>query len=322
MDKPTAVMSNSTADPAILGSILNIQRILLIFNNYHAVVSVILVIIVIVTNLVTLVCVRKYEFLRKQRYVMVTSLSVANIIGGVNLLVILGYFRVHVGECIPTIDIFTVQSVYSFPNYINYIHMAFIGLDKFIAITFPLRYPSLMSKRAMTAVISFCWVVPFLYISASFTWLIGQPDIFCFSSMIAVNFFITIPLVIMCIIVLLVFALYGRVLLIAARQTKKIHEFVNNTNNATAAPEKIPAGTKMIIVLLGSFVVLNMPYMVMTIMIYNQSPGFVVWISGSVAQECILAMSFVNNIIYAAFSNDFRSAYRRLMFSCRVVPMA
>ena len=195
--------------------------------------------------------------------------------------------------------------------------MILIGLDQFISITFPLRYPSLVTKTVMTAMICCCWLLPFLYMCASFTWLIGQPEMYCFTHQFATPIFVTAPIVIISVVFATVLALYGRIMMIAAQQANKRH-LLNLHSDAKDknGSKKLPRGMKMIVALLGLFVILYIPLLYFDILIYSENLNPVKrMIAGNLAQECILAMSFVNNIIYAAFSKDFRCAYQKLL--CR-----
>ena len=287
------------------------------FHLYHFVVSIILVILVIVTNGLTLVCVCKFECLRRQRYALITSLSVDNIFCSAPVIATIAYFGIYGTSCAPTSVIFTLYSLNSFPYFVTFVHMILISLDQFLSITFPLRYPSLVTKTVMTAMICCCWLLPFLYTCASFTWLIGQPVLYCFTHMIATSILVTAPIVILCLVFATVLALYGRIMMIAAQQANKRHTLnLNSNTNDNNGSKKLPKGMKMIATLLGLFVILYVPLLFYDILVYseNKNPAKLI-ISGSLSQECILAMSFVNNIIYAAFSKDFRCAYKKLL--CR-----
>ena len=287
------------------------------FHLYHFVVSIILVILVIVTNGLTLVCVCKFECLRRQRYALITSLSVDNILCSAPVLATIAYFGIYGTSCAPTSVIFTLYSLNSFPYFVTFVHMILISLDQFISITFPLRYHSLVTKTVMTAMICCCWLLPFLYTCASFTWLIGQPVLYCFTYKIATSIFVTAPIVILCVVFATVLTLYGRIMMIAAQQANKRHTLNLNSNaNDNNGSKKLPKGMKMIVTLLGLFVIMYVPLLFYDILIYSEDKNPAkLTMSGSLSQECILAMSFVNNIIYAAFSKDFRCAYKKLL--CR-----
>ena len=106
-------------------------------------------------------------------------------------------------------------------------------------------------------------------------------------------------------------------MMIAAQQANKRHTLnLNGNANDNNGSKKLPKGMKMIATLLGLFVILYIPVLFYDILVYsdNKNPAKLT-ISGNLAQECILAMSFVNNIIYAAFSKDFCCAYKKLL--CR-----
>ena len=116
-----------------------------------------LTIVIFLGNGLTLCCVYKYEFLRCTKHILIISLSVLDICTGITDVFRVIYFT--------KIDPYRYFLEWTYPDiiyvtllYISMGHILMIGIDKFIAITYPLRYDVIVSKRIIWIMVSVAWL--------------------------------------------------------------------------------------------------------------------------------------------------------------------
>lgn len=224
-------------------------------------------------------------------------------------------------------------------------NLSLISVDRFLALTFPLNYRSLMTKRRGVAAIVFVWGYSGLIASLSFmNWSENAQttaNVECFKSdkyyytfAITAGFFL--PLIILVINYSLVFK-------VAFTQAKKLQllksaamepaELSENDANLESRPSVVSMGrierktrrsilrelkaTKTLAIVIGTFIVCWLPFFIIMFVVQfctnclgNIHPTARQFVATVFVYVLPFLNSAVNPIIYSSFNSDFRSAFK------------
>ncbi|XP_068721901.1 alpha-1A adrenergic receptor-like [Montipora capricornis] len=224
-------------------------------------------------------------------------------------------------------------------------NLSLISIDRFLALTFPLNYRSIMTKKRGMAAIAFVWAYSGLIASLSFTkWTENAQTIAagqCLKSdkyyyLFSITAGFLLPLTILVINYSLVFRL-------AFKQAKKLEsikstamelsEATENNSQLDSRPSVASVGrierkkrrsiirelkaTKTLAVVIGTFIICWLPFFIimLTIQFYpvhlwDMHPSTQKFIATVFAYVLPLLNSAVNPIIYSSFNSDFRFAFK------------
>ncbi|KAM7322969.1 hypothetical protein ACRRTK_018474 [Alexandromys fortis] len=200
------------------------------------------------------------------------------------------------------------------------LNLFMISLDRYCAVTDPLRYPVLVTPARVTISLVFIWVISITlsFLSIHLGWnsrneTRGDNDTSKCKVQVnevyglvdgLVTFYL--PLLIMCVT-------YYRIFKIAREQAKRI----NHIGSWKAATIREHKATVTLAAVMGAFIICWFPYF--TTFVYRGLrgddainevvEGIVLWLG--------YANSALNPILYAAFNRDFRMAYQQL-FCCKL----
>ncbi|XP_016064278.1 PREDICTED: histamine H2 receptor [Miniopterus natalensis] len=197
------------------------------------------------------------------------------------------------------------------------LNLFMISLDRYCAVTDPLRYPVLVTPVRVGVSLALIWVVSitlsFLSIhlgwnSRSETSRVNHTNLSCKVQVNLVYGLVDglvtfyVPLLIMCVT-------YYRIFKIAREQAKRIH----HASSWKAATIREHKATVTLAAVMGAFIVCWFPYF--TVFVYRGLRGdeainktleaVVLWLG--------YANSALNPILYAALNRDFRTAYQQLL---------
>ncbi|XP_072803305.1 histamine H2 receptor [Vicugna pacos] len=200
------------------------------------------------------------------------------------------------------------------------LNLFMISLDRYCAVTDPLRYPVLVTPFRVAISLVLIWVISITlsFLSIHLGWNsraeTNNTNHTVSKCKVQVNLvyglvdgLVTfyLPLLVMCIT-------YYRIFKIARDQAKRVHH-INSWRTATLREHK---ATVTLAAVMGAFIVCWFPYF--TVFVYRGLRGddainetfeaIVLWLG--------YANSALNPILYATLSRDFRTAYQRL-FRCR-----
>ena len=128
------------------------------FQTLNVAVRLIEGFLAILGNTLTIVAIAKYEFLRSNTNMLICNLAISDLVGGLSPIFLLAQYicqtdvHVWVGLCA------TEQFVNMSSSGLNIITIAWISLDRFIYINFPLRYSAIVRRPQIIAAIIFSWV--------------------------------------------------------------------------------------------------------------------------------------------------------------------
>lgn len=224
-------------------------------------------------------------------------------------------------------------------------NLSLISVDRFLALTFPLNYRSLMTKRRGVAAIVFVWGYSGLIASLSFmNWSENAQttaNVECFKSdkyyytfAITAGFFL--PLIILVINYSLVFKVaftHAKKLQLLKSAAMEPAELSENDANLESRPSVVSMGrierktrrsilrelkaTKTLAIVIGTFIVCWLPFFIIMFVVQfctnclgNIHPTARQFVATVFAYVLPFLNSAVNPIIYSSFNSDFRSAFK------------
>lgn len=301
--------SNDTASSACLDS-----------AAFKVAVSTVLTALILVTvagNVVVCLAVGLNRRLRSLTNCFIVSLAVTDLLLG---LLVLPFSALHQLSCRWSFsqafcNIYTSMDVMLCTASI--LNLFMISLDRYCAVTAPLRYPVLVTPVRVAASLVLIWVVSITlsFLSIHLGWnsrnkasAIDDTAPHCKVQVNLVYGLVDglvtfyLPLLVMCVA-------YYRIFKIARDQAKRVHH-VSSWKAATIREHK---ATVTLAAVMGAFVVCWFPYF--TAFVYRGLKGddavnktfeaVVLWLG--------YANSALNPILYATLNRDFRSAYQRLL---------
>jgi len=136
--------------------------------NYtvYNVLESILCVIVVDGNILTLICFISSNKLRQQKYALICSLASSDLlVGFVKISVTLWLnFGGSLEKCITYNQFVVVFSIEGSTYFVSLSHLIMIGIDRPIAVMFPLRYASLITRKVVVTMISISWVIPLMFV--------------------------------------------------------------------------------------------------------------------------------------------------------------
>ncbi|XP_006815469.1 histamine H2 receptor-like [Saccoglossus kowalevskii] len=210
---------------------------------------------------------------------------------------------------------------------VSILNLFAISLDRYIAITRPMRYPSIMTTTKASVALVVIWSVSFLvsFLPIHMGWNTLDGNIENINDPTNCNFDVSngtyvlidglgtffLPLIIM-------LCTYFRIFRIAREQAKRISNLpkIDGSNTSRAVDEH--KATKTLAVVMGAFTVCWMPYFTLFVMRpFIFSPGEDVnYDLYSVFLWMGYANSTLNPIVYTVLNQEFRNAFRDLLCHC------
>ncbi|XP_052503219.1 histamine H2 receptor [Budorcas taxicolor] len=289
------------------------------FKVTVTVVLTLLILITIAGNVVVCLAVGLNRQLRSLTNCFIVSLAVTDLLLG---LLVLPFSAFHQLSCQWSFgkvfcNIYTSLDVMLCTASI--LNLFMISLDRYCAVTDPLRYPVLVTPVRVAVSLALIWVISITlsFLSIHLEWN-SRPENHSDSHAIPkckvqvnlvyglvdglVTFYL--PLLVMCVT-------YYRILRIAREQARRIH----NVGPWRAATLREHKATVTLAAVMGAFVVCWLPYF--TVFVYRglQGDGAVDKTVEDVVLWLGYANSALNPVLYAALNRDFRTAYQQL-FRC------
>lgn len=290
---------------------------------FKATVGVVLTALIVVTvagNVVVCLAVGLSRRLRSLTNCFIVSLAITDLLLGLLVLPFSAFYQLSCRWNFGSVFCNVYTSLDVMLCTASILNLFVISLDRYCAVTAPLRYPMLVTPARVAISLVFIWVVSitlsFLSIhlgwnSRSDTGIVNHTSLHC---KVQVNLVYGVvdglvtfylPLLVMCVT-------YYRIFKIARHQAKRIH-LVSSWKAATLREHK---ATVTLAAVMGAFVVCWFPYF--TVFVYRGLRGddsvnrafeaVVLWLG--------YANSALNPILYAALNRDFRLAYQQLL-RCR-----
>ncbi|XP_063148189.1 histamine H2 receptor [Candoia aspera] len=210
------------------------------------------------------------------------------------------------------------------------LNLFMISLDRYYAITAPLRYNTVVTRLRVVVAMILIWVVSLMvsFLPIHLGWNTNDTTIQnqiltngkqeckleVNAMYVLVDGLLTfyLPLIIMCIT-------YYRIFKIAREQAKRInHSTCCKTVRNTLPTVKEHKATVTLAAVMGAFIICWFPYF--TVFTYRGVKGAVCDPLLTIVMWLGYANSALNPILYAALNRDFRTAYQRLLKCRRIGP--
>ena len=283
--------------------------------TYYFVSQLIMCCIIILGNLGTLLCFVKYRKLQKQRYTLICSLAVSDLMVGLsNGINILWEKLRNSDQCMTSASALLLSNIIMSVVFISVVHVIVIGMDRWIAVMFPLRYPTVVTVKTTTAMVIICWGLPLICMAPNLIIAMIHNDTSCTANLY------NAPIAIMgisvyCFILLLMSSIYGKIWHVAHKQHKIILE-QQKISSVEGTQTNLEAN-KTVLIILCSFACLYLPNLVVCFMeTFGKTDNHVMPVISIISMGCLLANSGVNVFIYALFTHDFKVIFREL-FRCK-----
>uniref|UniRef100_A0A8D0IEQ3 Histamine H2 receptor n=2 Tax=Sus scrofa TaxID=9823 RepID=A0A8D0IEQ3_PIG len=304
--------SNSTASSSCLDP--------LAFKVTVSLILILLIFITIAGNVVVCLAVGLNRRLRSLTNCFIVSLAVTDLLLGLLVLPFSAFYQLSCRWSFGKVfcNIYTSLDVMLCTASI--LNLFMISLDRYCAVTDPLRYPVLITPARVAISLVLIWVISITlsFLSIHLEWNSSRMDPSGVNHTISkckvqvnlvyglvdglVTFYL--PLLVMCIT-------YYRIFKIARDQAKRIH----NISSWRAATIREHKATVTLAAVMGAFIICWFPYF--SVFVYRGLKGdeavdetveaIVLWLG--------YANSALNPILYAALNRDFRTAYQQL-FRC------
>ena len=267
-------------------------------------------------NLLTIIVVARFESLHNSTSYFICSLAVADLITGIMTstavaLHLLGIYdplyipicRVHIG--------FSGVSIFN-----NICSILWIAVDRYIFIAHGLRYPVFVTPTRTFLVISFTW----LYSMTESSLLIGlskgptTPTACKYSLFLSKMVYNNILIPRIVVLALLTVGFYTAISCIAYKQGKKIASLKQpyDTYEATTNRQQKRIA-KMMIMVLGTYFMCYIPQIVISMLENIYTDSMVILVLEKITVVIYWTNTWINAMIYAWKSEDFRVAFRKLL---------
>ena len=286
-----------------------------IFDAYISVLNYLLYIAITISNLLTIICLHRYEFLRRKKNLLIGSLSVADLCVGIGRMIAIVINFLDKRECISLIEnFFSTELLMRYPLYTSVIHLIIIAIDRLVAVVLPLRYESLMPTKMLIVLITFAWAFPFFFLFIKLLTGRNGPLTGCDEMYITIMAQTVPDLLIYFSILTMLIGMHGIILKEAHQQSRRILNMETTAGNQVT--KHATKANKCVIIILGSFSALYFPFALLNILVIsNNNLPVLFHVLQSIGMQCMLLNSFVNIFIYAVWLKDFRKAYK-MLFHC------
>ena len=266
-------------------------------------------------NLLTLIAVVRYETLHNNTSYLICSLTMADMLGGcLSPMVIAHQVLVDDPVFIPLCLVEKYLSMVSISC--NTHSILWIAVDRYIYISHPLRYPTLVTSTRTFAVIGCIWLYTTGQFAIVFVW--GQKlrmGMTCkFSVFLNHTVYNNILMPQILVKAIVTVGLYIAIANIAYKQGKAIAALNQpyDTHEATVNRQQKRIA-KMMITVLGTFFVAYIPQSIASVLLGMYSTSMSIIILEKITELIYWVNTWANPIIYAWKSRDFRVAFRKIL---------
>ena len=285
------------------------------FLTFQLSVRMVWTVFAIFGNVLTIVAVACFESLQNNTSYLICSLAVADLVGGTLTPLVIAH---HVLKDKPIfIPLCLVEKTISLLSTVtNLASISWIAIDRFIFIAHPLHYPMWVTPRRTFYVITISWilsiteVVSLFYIGANLK--MGMTCKFSvFLSSLVFNK-ILLPQIFVFAIITICF--YVAICRIAYKQGQAIADLNQpyNTYEATTNQQQKRIA-KMIITVLGTYFACYLPQVAASVVLNNSKRTVFMQMVERGTVLIYWANTWLNPVIYAWKSKDFKVAFRKLL---------
>ncbi|XP_072166461.1 trace amine-associated receptor 7f-like [Diadema setosum] len=153
--------SNTTRVPVLLESAL-------IESHLHRSLMIIaftpLAIVIVIGNALVMTAIRREPTLREPSYLLLACLAPADLLAGLVAIPVEVYSRIFLNQATCTVETAVYFSIWPYIcSWVSSVVIVLVNVDRYVAITRPLRYASMVTSRRVVVVIVGVWVIGLTY---------------------------------------------------------------------------------------------------------------------------------------------------------------
>ncbi len=286
----------------------------------------------IVGNLITLVAVYKYEFLRKNvACLFIASLALADCMGGLGLLIIIARNTVNISWLLVVISLCKAELFFVLLSTLGNIYSyLLLTVDRFFYIERPLRYNSIMTQRRALHAIVIIWIPIMIQTSTSIVWELDPNEgVACYFSYESIfrkgaEYSLLIQRFVISFCVLL--PIYGKVTHTTLNLIQTDPHLSNFPPGSQAQQRRKIQERKLtltIAITFGTYLLCNIPgpiYAATVSQIYTLSLPFGILLGWRILFLVLMLQTVLNPFIYVKKNALLRTAYRKMFLKQNVDP--
>ncbi|ELU01459.1 hypothetical protein CAPTEDRAFT_92465 [Capitella teleta] len=272
-------------------------------------VSAAISVLVVVLSLLVVIAICLNEKLRDVSTPLVVSLAIADMTFGLGNFFFYGIYKPKLlnGAMVKPAEFFMTLGKHS-----SMLHLVMIGVDRALYITRPFKYITLMTKTTSAVMIAFPWAFGLTTALCSVLALGGDTSL---AAGLTIEFGMYLS------VVMLLIGMYGSITKLAIQQRRRIVAEMAPGQEGVRPKSKV---TKMLVTVLGCFVLLWSPYFVYLILRYIMELPIGYLKCSYMKPVCdipSLINSAANVIIYSLLNQEYRKTFSRWVLYCYQRPM-
>ena len=203
----------------------------------------------------------------------------------------------------------------------------YVSIDRYIAITDPLRYTTRITPKVIGSLICCTWVISafIAYVPVIINWILERRYIYSASDSCSINLLnptlLTIVIVSFFIPCLLMLTVYGMIFKVPRKQAARVHEMVPAVNtiheqamSSRASVRKSNKAAKTLGLITGIFLICWMPFFTVVVAEYffpaYMTRNTFLW---SFVTLIAYTNSMLNPVIYTLCNDSFRKAFTNIL---------
>lgn len=285
-----------------------------VINFVYVIISILMTIAILFGNLLTITAVLRFSHLQTATNKLLVNLAVSDCIVGL-IMPLRGAFFLEPAldtqkwACVMSVVLLQLSCASSICN------MMFIAIDRYVFISFPLRYPNIVTSRRCALVIIVTWTYAVLFSTSLIywnNWTQRSPGQDCnLAQLSSSNYVYFFNVTQFCIMVMVMLTAYGLIWKQAYKHNRQISAQMAQSINGQNRSRDMKF-IKTLLIVLGLFIISWSPYVLLLFTssidetLYNKEAYNITFFLG-------IFNSTMNPFVYGWRNTEYRRAYKILL---------